>query len=153
MIRRTIIRPALRLFGMYEVVLARRPVVTQLAVGSSLVVLGDSAAQHLMEGSPLYDHDWRRTSNMVLLRGVVHGSAIIFWYRFLQSKIPMTESGMYTRLGVHLALDQGLFGPANVTFFFIASGLLEGKSREGIKQKLDERLWQTITSAWLVWVG
>lgn len=52
-----------------------------------------------------------------------------------------------------LALDQGFFGPGNVLFFFIASGILEGLSREEIRMKLSDRAWQTITHAWTLWVG
>lgn len=52
-----------------------------------------------------------------------------------------------------LSLDQGIFGPSNVAFFFVASGLLEGRSSHEIHQKLDQRLWQTISSAWLLWVS
>lgn len=153
MLRRTVVRPALRLFGAYEVALARRPFATQLAIGSVLVVVGDSIAQHAIEKTPARKHDWGRTGNMIILRGLLHSSAIILWYRFLQARVAMVGYSTYARLAVHLGLDQGFFGPANVTFFFIASGVLEGKSPEQIKQKLNDRLFETIASAWILWVS
>lgn len=147
------LRPVLRVFQVYETSLVRRPVLTQLAVGTALVGLGDAAAQHLIEKKDLINHDWERTGNMVLLRGVIHSTMIIYWYRFLQAKVPMTGYGMYTRLGVHLTLDQCLFGPSNVLFFFVASGILEGKTKSQIQQKLHDRLWETIVSALVLWVS
>lgn len=153
MLRRTIIRPALQVLGIYETALARRPFSTQLAVGSLLVVLGDSIAQHVIERKPMEKHDWQRTGNMVVLRGLFHSSVIILWYRFLQKKVPMTDYSKNVRLCAHLGLDQGLFGPANVTFFFLASGVLEGRTNEQIRQKLRDRLWETIVSGWIVWVS
>lgn len=140
------------MFDAYKGILARRPIGTQLTVGTLLVTIGDTAAQHVVEHAPLREHDWRRTGNMVLLRGLLHSSMIIYWYRFLQYALPLPRASRYGRLACHLALDQGFFGPGNVAFFFCASGILEGKSAAQIRGKLDDRLWQTITSAWLVWV-
>lgn len=152
MLRSIVVRPALRLFQVYETSVARRPVLTQLAVGTALVGLGDAAAQHLIEKRDMVDHDWRRTGNMVLLRGVIHSGMIIYWYRFLHAKVPMTGYSTYPRLAVHLTLDQCVFGPSNVLFFFVASGVLEGKDKQQIGQKLHERFWETIASALVLWV-
>ena len=152
MLRNFLLKPALRVFQIYENAISRRPLVTQICAGSVLVVAGDAAAQHLVEGKSLRDHDFSRSGNMVLLRGVIHSGLIIYWYRFLQTKVPMSNASLYRRLAVHLSLDQGLFGPANVAFFFCASGVLEGKSSSEIHHKLDDRLWQTISSAWILWI-
>ena len=51
-----------------------------------------------------------------------------------------------------LFLDQAFFGPANVLFFFVASGVLEQQSSADIYKKLDSRLLETIKSAWVFWV-
>lgn len=139
-------------FRLYGQALTRRPVLTQICSGTVLVTVGDGLAQHLVEHTAWQAHDWRRTGDMVLLRGVLHSTMIIYWYRLLHHRLPMPNSSRYARLGTHLSLDQGLFGPANVAFFFVASGALEGKAAPEIREKLDERLWETITSAWLLWV-
>lgn len=136
----------------YNAVLVKRPVFTSIATGTVLVTIGDAVAQHEIEGAEWSKHDWQRTANMVFLRGVLHTSMILYWYRFLHSKLAMPTASAGRRLGVHLLLDQGFFGPANVAFFFVASGVLEQKSKVQIKQKLDDCLLQTITSAWLFWV-
>lgn len=91
-------RPFLRAFQTYEEALARRPITTQLVTGTLLVSLGDSAAQHLVEKTDA--HDWRRTGNMVLLRGLIHSSLIIYWYRFLATRISMPNASRYQRLAV-----------------------------------------------------
>lgn len=91
-------RRFLRAFQSYEKALAKRPLTTQLVTGTVLVSLGDSAAQHLVERRDA--HDWRRTGNMVLLRGLIHSSLIIYWYRFLATRISMPQASRYQRLAV-----------------------------------------------------
>ncbi|CCG80934.1 Protein sym-1 [Taphrina deformans PYCC 5710] len=136
----------------YNAVLVKRPVLTSVITGTVLVSAGDALAQHQIEGTAWREHDWHRTGNMVFLRGFLHTSMILYWYRFLHTKLAVPTLSTNSRLAFHLLLDQGFFGPFNVAFFFVASGLLERKSPDQIRQKLDDCLVQTITSAWLVWV-
>jgi hypothetical protein len=114
------------------------------------VLLGDFIAQKLIERK--FRYDYKRAGIMVVLRGIFHSGAIIAWYKFLNTRVAMPHATRSRRMLTHLALDQGLFGPSNVIFFFIASGVLEGKSQAQIKEKLNDRGVATITSAWCVWL-
>lgn len=57
-----------------------------------------------------------------------------------------------TRSSCSLALDQGFFGPASIGIFFVGSGLLEGKSKEQVQEKLRDRWWSTVKVGWTLWV-
>ena len=87
-----------RLFTAYKQSLSRRPVSTQVCTGIVLVAIGDAAAQHLVERTPR--HDYIRTARMILLRGVVHSTMIIYWYRALAKYLPLHNASMYKRLTI-----------------------------------------------------
>ncbi|KAJ8609504.1 hypothetical protein MRB53_039062 [Persea americana] len=72
-----------RVIRTYQRALQKQPLLTQVCTGSVLVVIGDGLAQRLVERTQ--KHDYERSARMVLLRGVVHSTFIIYWYRAPQS--------------------------------------------------------------------
>ncbi|ORY83667.1 hypothetical protein BCR37DRAFT_275681 [Protomyces lactucae-debilis] len=150
MVLKHVAKPFRTGFASYQAALLRRPLTVQLSSGTALVLLGDFIAQKLIERKP--DYDWKRASVMVALRGIFHSGAIIAWYRFLNTRLAMPNATRSRRMFTHLFLDQAFFGPSNVIFFFVASGILEGKSKDQISEKLQDRGLATVASAWCVWV-
>ena len=82
----------------YQHALQKQPLLTQVCTGSVLVVIGDGLAQHLVEHTQ--KHDYERSARMVLLRGVIHSTFIIYWYRALNRFVALPGTTLNKRLAV-----------------------------------------------------
>lgn len=65
------------------------------------------------------------------------GPAMVWWYRFLNSKINWINQPL-TTLTARVAADQLIFAPTFIGLFFINQGLMAGKSTNEIQKKLIE---------------
>ena len=69
---------------------------------------------------------------------------------FLTAFLPRVFSSPLS-VASKLVVDQGLFSPALCAIYYVAMKTLEGTPCEA-GAALRERLWPTVTAAWLFWV-
>lgn len=77
------------------------------------------------------------------------GPVMIGWFRVLDRFVHLSTPNR--TLLARVALDQGLFAPINIAYFFTAQGLLEGKSFDDVGGKLHEAYGTTLLANWKVW--
>eukprot|EP01114_Cavostelium_apophysatum_P018105 TRINITY_DN552_c0_g1_i2.p1 TRINITY_DN552_c0_g1~~TRINITY_DN552_c0_g1_i2.p1 ORF type:complete len:188 (+),score=24.76 TRINITY_DN552_c0_g1_i2:110-673(+) len=78
-----------------------------------------------------------------------------YWYKFLDAIFPKESSDQGQLLDPSaikkLALDELLYDPFCIVFFFTVIGILEGNSFAHIKQKLVKEYWPTQKASWALW--
>lgn len=130
-----------------------------------------SDPQKKKPSAPVLDYlrqvEWARTGNFTLLGIVYIAPSMHFWYGFLMRAF--TGNSMRITM-LRTAMDQSLFAPTFLTFFFINSSAIEyitGKiSRQGngdfkeemaalykeIQGKIRKDLVDTCLTNWMVWI-
>ena len=109
-----------------------------------LVAAGDVITQQFAEGRGT-NHDFRRTARMGVV-GLVIGPVLRSWYLTLERIVP----GIAKTAGFKkMLLDQSLFAPVMICFFFSVSETLAGKRPDEIKEMLQERYVQTLITNYL----
>ena len=119
------------------------PFVLVLAV---LFTTSDILTQQLVEKKGL-DHDGRRTLRMCIM-GIIIGPIQRTWFLTLERFIPPTSKIQIVK---KLIVDQAIYGPFIIFFFYTLSGTLAGKELLEIKLLLQERYVKTIFTAYKVW--
>ena len=111
-----------------------------------LVAAGDIITQQFAERRGT-NHDFRRTARMGVV-GLVIGPVLRSWYLTLERII----LGSAKTAGFKkMLLDQSLFAPVMICFFFSVSETLAGKRPDEIKEMLQERYVQTLITNYKIW--
>lgn len=107
---------------------------------------GDVITQQFVERKG-FEHDVKRTVRMGTI-GLVIGPILRTWYLALERIVPGTATinGFKKML-----LDQTLFAPGFILFFFVASETLAGKSRREVRRTLELRYVDTLITNYKVW--
>ena len=92
-------------------------------------------------------HSFRRTLRMCIM-GVIIGPIQRTWFLTLERYIPPTSKIQILK---KLIVDQTVYGPFIIFFFYSLSGALSGQDFNDIKQMLQERYIKTIFTAYKVW--
>ncbi|CAH3181360.1 unnamed protein product [Porites lobata] len=111
-----------------------------------LVAAGDLITQQFAEQRGT-NHDFRRTARMGVV-GLVIGPVLRSWYLTLERIVPGTAK---TAGFKKMLLDQSLFAPVMICFFFSVSETLAGKRPHEIKEMLQERYVQTLITNYKIW--
>ena len=111
-----------------------------------LVAAGDVITQQFAEQRGT-NHDFRRTARMGVV-GLVIGPVLRSWYLTLERIVPGTAK---TAGFKKMLLDQSLFAPVMICFFFSVSETLAGKRPHEIKEMLQERYVQTLITNYKIW--
>ena len=108
----------------------------------------DILAQQLVEKRG-FNHDARRTLRMSIM-GTIIGPIQRTWFLTLERFIPPTSKVQFVK---KLIVDQTIYGPFIIFFFYTLSGTLAGKEFQEIKLLLWERYMyvKTIFTAYKVW--
>lgn len=106
----------------------------------------DILTQHLVEkkGS---GHDVRRTMRMCIM-GLIIGPIQRTWFLTLERVIPPTSKVQIIK---KLIVDQTVYGPFIIFFFYSLSGTLSGKKPHEVKLLLQEKYFKTMLTAFKVW--
>ncbi|CCK70010.1 ethanol metabolism protein KNAG_0D02610 [Huiozyma naganishii CBS 8797] len=162
-----------KVLDLYTNALRKRPKTTNAIMTGVLFGLGDVSAQlmfsypndskhtPLSHGETLDDiakskgwvYDVPRT-----LRAVSYG-ALIFsfigdkWYKILNFKVKLKgkPSSDWSNRLLRVGVDQLLFAPLSLPFYFSCMTIMEGGNWGTIKNKLKNQWWSTLVTNWAVW--
>ena len=90
-----------------------------------------------------FNHDGRRTLRMSIM-GTIIEPIQRMWFLTLERFIPPTSKVQFVK---KLIVDQTIYGPFIIFFFYTLSGTLAGKEFQEIKLLLRERYVKTIFTA------
>lgn len=122
--------------------------VTQCLTAGTLFAAGDVIAQQLIEKKG-NKHDFSRTARLGFYGGAMFGPLVTKWFQFLnrlQFATP-TKAVMY-----RVYLDQFVFTPAVVGFFFGSMTFLEGKGVADATERISEAYVPTLIRNWGVFI-
>ncbi|EED79981.1 predicted protein [Postia placenta Mad-698-R] len=128
--------------------LIRRPMLTQCAASGVMFGIGDVLAQQAFEKKGR-DHDFVRTARTAFYGGCLFGPLLTKWLGLLnriQVKSPV-KSVIYK-----VYLDQTVFTPAVIGFFFGSMTLMEGKSIAAAQERIAQSYVPTLLRNWCVFV-
>ena len=111
-----------------------------------LLVVSDTLTQQLVEKKG-WNQDGRRTLRMGIM-GVIIGPIQRTWFLTLERFIPPTSKIQIVK---KLIVDQTIYGPFIIFFFYSLSATLAGKDFHEVKLLLQERYIKTILTAYKVW--
>ncbi|TCD65404.1 Protein required for ethanol metabolism [Steccherinum ochraceum] len=133
----------------YNAALRRRPMLYQCATAGVLFASGDIIAQQLIEKRGLKHHDFARTARLGFYGGAMFGPILTKWLQFLDRlhfKTPL-RAVLYKTY-----LDQGVFTPGVVAFFFGSMTLLEGKGLTDAADRISDNYVSTLIRNWGVFI-
>lgn len=121
----------------------------QCLTGGVLFATGDTIAQQLVEkrGSR---HDFPRTFRLALYGGCVFSPLASLWFSSALERVRFTSR--YANIATKVALDQFIASPAFIALFFSTTTLLNGGSLNDAKQKVKQNWWNTLKTAWALWI-
>jgi len=128
--------------------LVRRPMLTQCAASGFMFGMGDVIAQQAFEKKGK-DHDFLRTARTAFYGGALFGPLLTKWLQVLnrlQFSSPV-KSVMYK-----VYLDQSVFTPVVVGFFFGSMTLMEGKTIADAQERIKQSYVPTLLRNWCVFV-
>ncbi|AOW03325.1 protein SYM1 [Yarrowia lipolytica] len=106
---------------------------------SSLFMIGDCVSQRYFSDKP---YEPMRTARAGIY-ACAFAPAMTAWFRFLgQQQLPVIAK---------VAIDQAVFAPSSIGYYFSVMGLLEGKSPDTIWQSLKNQYWDTLKCGWMIW--
>ncbi|KAJ3476288.1 hypothetical protein NLI96_g11264 [Meripilus lineatus] len=124
------------------------PMLTQCATSLTLFAAGDVVAQQFIEKKGK-DHDFLRTARLGFYGGAMFGPILTKWFQFLNRlKFSSPRRGVAYRV----YLDQAVFTPVMVGFFFGSMTLLEGQGVSEATERISEAYAPTIIRNWGVFI-
>ena len=120
----------------------RYPILFQSVSAGILSMTGDFIAQTI-EG----ERDLKRSTRFFIFGSTFVGPALAIWYKTL-NKLPIKGT-----LGVvsKVALDQFVWSPIGIAFFFGMQDALQGISVDSSYQKLKLVYWDVLKTNWTIW--
>jgi len=133
------------------------PIQTKTATAMVLSYCGNVITQKVFEKNPRMDHKraLKFVTYYLILMPIAH-----YWYKFLdrlfeQKKKEKTDKKQNALVDStvlkKVALDELLFDPFCVVFFFTVISLLEGKNLNQIVEKVKKEYWITQKMSWRIW--
>ncbi|KAJ3195460.1 Protein required for ethanol metabolism [Irineochytrium annulatum] len=136
------------IFRAYHTYLHRHPILVQSLSTGALFGLGDVIAQQAVDRKGK-DHDFFRTARLMAFGGCLAGPCVAVWYPFLQKSV--TAANPTANLLLRVAGDQLLFAPLFIGIFFGATGFMEGKSVDEVKDRLEKGYLPALYNNWKLW--
>mmetsp|Transcript_31323 Transcript_31323/g.47366 ORF Transcript_31323/g.47366 Transcript_31323/m.47366 type:complete len:186 (+) Transcript_31323:283-840(+) len=137
-----------KVWAAYNRLLESQPLLTKALTSFTGFTLGDILAQCFVEkdGKP---YDINRTIRLGSFGLLLHGTTGHYFYGFLDSKLPGTKP---VTVATKVAIDQTIWNPIFGIMFFGYLNLVEGKSFQEYKDKLNADLATAVMGSWAVWV-
>ncbi|KAI0691265.1 hypothetical protein BC835DRAFT_1407297 [Cytidiella melzeri] len=133
----------------YNSVLQRRPLASQSATSAVLFGASDVVAQQLVAKVGIREHDYMRTLRATFYGGAFFGPAVTKWYQAL-NRLKFSSPTKATMYKVYL--DQFLFTPCVVGFYFGSMTLMEGKGITEAQARIEKAYVPTLIRNWAVFV-
>jgi len=135
------------------------PVQTKALTAGSLSYLGSIITQKVFEKQPSMNHAraLKFVAFSMLLTPISH-----VWYKYLDTLFKedpaasgdaskKKSSGFNTTALKKMLVDELLYDPFCIVFFFVVIGLFERKSGQEIVEKVKKEFWPTQIMSWKVW--
>lgn len=136
-----------KLLNAYSGYLARKPIQGNVVTAVGLFGIGDGLAQ-VIEGQPGYD--FARTARLCTWGGAIFAPLVGgLWFPLLNK---VTVGGKVTTAAARASMDQFLAAPTVLAAFFGFAGLLEGKTMDEVKTKVETSWFPTLKTNWAVWL-
>jgi len=129
----------------YNDSLDNNPLTTKALTSLAGWALGDFLAQTFLTKLPF---DMKRFISLSAFGFLYHGPSGHYFYNWLDSKIPGTESKV---IALKVAIDQIMWCPLFMTVFFTYLGLVNGDSFGTIGSKVKNDLFSACQGSWKVW--
>jgi hypothetical protein len=140
----------------YNHALGSSPILTKSITAGIIAFAADIICQKYYPSNPADAKrpfrqrvDWRRTFNFTVLSGVVYPPICHYWYAFLSTRIVGPTPAL--AVAKRVALDQILFAPLSIAFFFTAIMFLEGNLPK-VGTKLSHDWIPTLLNNFYVWI-
>lgn len=134
------------LWARYNTLLQTKPMLTRAVTSGVILGAADLACQK-MEGAEKID--LQRVGSMAITGTLFVGPAVTKWYAFLGRLFG--EKVTVRAVASKLALDQAFFLPLMFGVIMGSAGLLNGKSPEEVKAKLEAEYWTAVKNGWKTW--
>ncbi|KZT63812.1 hypothetical protein DAEQUDRAFT_679701 [Daedalea quercina L-15889] len=128
--------------------LVRRPMLTQCASSAVMFGVGDVLAQQAFEKKGT-NHDFLRTARTAFYGGALFGPLLTKWLDLLNR---LRVQSRVREVVYKVWLDQTVFTPGVIGFFFTSMTLLEGKSFFDAQERLSNAYAPTLVRNWGVFV-
>lgn len=138
-------RPA-QLWAAYTRALSTRPVLTRSATSAVILAAADCTCQKI-EGRK--EIDVRRAASMGVTGALLVGPSVYKWYSLLGRVFG--EASNVRTVAKKLVCDQLVFAPVMFAAIMTSANLLNGKTPEEAKVKLEQELWGAVKRGWCVW--
>ncbi|GAA5855682.1 hypothetical protein JCM8547_001643 [Rhodosporidiobolus lusitaniae] len=148
------------LFRLYLRLLQRYTLPVQMATAATTSASGDLLYQTAFEKKGLSEIEWYKTKRLAFYGAVIWAPISNRWHATL-AKIELS-SKLKTTLA-RTAIDLSLFSPFATCLFYFSQGTMEGRPfrtpvptpkipepPQGIRERLEERLWPTVQKQWIV---
>lgn len=119
----------------------RYPILVQSVSAGILSMTGDFIAQTMEE-----TRDFKRSARFFIFGSAFVGPSLALWYRWL-NRLPKGNFGVIAKV----ALDQFVWSPVGIAFFFGMQGALQGITLDDSYQKLKLVYWDVLKANWTVW--
>lgn len=157
-----------RLLYFYINALNKKPKTTNAIMTGSLFGLGDISAQLLFSQSEHPFDKGEEKKNSIIkpirydfprtIRAIIYGSLIFSfigdkWYKILNYKVKFSNlpKTHWQNKVLRVAVDQLLFAPISLPFYFGCMTTMEGHPWWMAKVKIKEQWWDTLKTNWRVW--
>ncbi|CBQ73603.1 related to glomerulosclerosis protein Mpv17 [Sporisorium reilianum SRZ2] len=121
----------------------------QCLTGGVLFATGDTIAQQFVEKKRTA-HDIPRTLRLALYGGCVFSPLASLWFGKVLERVQFASKP--ANIATKVALDQGIASPAFVALFFGVTTLMNGDGAEKAQQKVRDNWWDTLKTAWGLWI-
>lgn len=137
---------ASRIWATYVQSLKARPLQTRMVTSGILFGIGDVVAQQGFEHRGT-DHDAPRTLRTAFYGTVIFAPLVHTWLGVAER---ITLGGTITTLLTRTTLDVFAWGSFITTVYWTSTGLLEGKTVEDVKEKVEAVFPRALFTSWSV---
>ncbi|EAL62176.1 pmp22 family protein [Dictyostelium discoideum AX4] len=129
--------------------LHKYPVATKAVTSGFLYLISDSLVQGIeLSRDKDKKYDFKRSMRMAVFGFAVTGPLFHYWFKYLDKHFPKKS---YRHAFIKLTIDQVVCSPVFNFLFFSGMGILEGKSKDDIVEKLKKDWLTTYVSDCVVW--
>lgn len=144
-----------RIWRAYSAQLQKRPLLVNMATASVLAGTGDMLAQKVEKYAGIQSHgktryNYTRTGRMMIW-GLMSGGMCGVWYPWLGSTAHGMKLSVNRELIFKLGFDQIMFQPVCLNCFFAVTSILEGKTIEETKIRLQNKVFTSWMMAVPFW--
>ncbi|KAI7903735.1 uncharacterized protein BX663DRAFT_471764 [Cokeromyces recurvatus] len=126
-----------------------KPTRTFSIQSSIMMTVGDVISQQLIEKKGINHHDIPRTLRMTVYGAVIGGPVIGTWFGFMNRIVKLDNKWAATI--VRVGIDQLFFAPTILAVFMGSISILEGRTRQEIKEKFEKSYLTGLINSYRYW--